>query len=163
LGKGDGTFQTPSTLKVNQGGLARSPFFVAMADFNGDGDLDVVACTDDALGAAFLAGDGQGSFSSPTTINLADMCQQVLTADLNNDGKADLLIRIPQTPFGQPTVFSALGNGNGTFTKAKNLPSTEQIFGATVADLNNDGIPDVVLSEPGTLETLLGDGRGNFT
>ena len=162
LGNGDGTFQSPSTLKVVQGGLARSPFFVAMADFNGDGNPDVVACTDDALGASFLPGDGKGSFKSPTIINLADMCQQVLTADLNNDGKADLLIRIPQTPFGQPTVFSAIGNGNGTFAKAKSLPSTEQIFGATLADLNNDGIPDVILSEPGALETLLGNGSGNF-
>lgn len=164
LGNGDGSFQTPSTFKIIQppGNFARSPNFVAMADFNGDGNLDVVACTDDALGASFLAGDGKGSFASPTLIRLADMCQQVLTADLNNDGKPDLLIRLPQTPFGQPTVFSALGHGDGTFTTPKNLPSTEQIFGATIGDLNNDGIPDVVLSEPGALETLLGDGRGNF-
>src|SRR5262249_22815842 len=103
-----------------------------------------------------------GSFATPTVISLADMCQQVLTADLDNDGKADLLIRLPQTPFGSSTVFTAMGNGDGTFAKAKNLPSTEQIFGATLADLNNDGIPDVILSEPGALETLLGDGSGNF-
>ena len=162
LGNGDGSFQSPSTLKVKQGGLARSPFFVAMADFNGDGDLDVVACTDDALGASFLAGDGKGGFASPALISLSDLCQQVLTADLNNDGKADLLIRAPQTPFGQPTVFVALGHGDGTFAKAKSLPSTEQIFGATIADLNNDGIPDVILAEPEALETLLGAGNGNF-
>jgi hypothetical protein len=101
--------------------------------------------------------------ATPTTISLSDMCQQILTADLNHDGKADLLIREPQTPFGQATVFVALGQGNGTFAKAKSLPSTEQIFGATIGDLNNDGITDIVLSEPGALETLLGDGRGNFT
>jgi hypothetical protein len=165
LGNGDGSFQAPNTFEIIQppGNFARSPNFVAMADFNGDGNLDVVACTDDALGASFLPGDGKGSFSSPTLISLQDMCQQVLATDLNNDGKADLVIRLPQTPFGQPTVFSSLGNGDGTFTQAKSLPTTEQIFGAATADLNNDGIPDVILSEPGALETLLGDGHGNFT
>ena len=163
LGNGDGTFQTPSTFKIIQppGNFARNPNFLAAADFNRDGNLDLVACTDDAKGPSLLLGDGKGGFRNPVIISLADACQQVLTADLNRDGKMDLVFRLPQDPFLLPAVFVALGNGDGTFKKPVTV-SSQQIFGITLADLNNDGIPDLLLSEPGAIETMLGDGQGNF-
>jgi hypothetical protein len=164
LGNGNGTFQPPSTFKIIQppGDFARSPRFVTAADFNQDGNLDVVACTDDAKGPSFLPGDGKGSFSKPVLINLGSDCLEVEAADLNRDGKADLIIRIPPDPFLlNPSVFVALGNGDGTFTKPKIL-TRDDVFGFAIGDLNNDGIPDLVLTEPSATKTLLGDGEGNF-
>jgi VCBS repeat protein len=81
---------------------------------------------------------------------------------LNRDGKADLIIRIPPDPFLlNPSVFVALGNSDGTFTKPKIL-TRDDVFGFAIGDLNNDGIPDLVLTEPSATKTLLGDGEGNF-
>ncbi|HKF03988.1 MAG TPA: VCBS repeat-containing protein [Candidatus Sulfotelmatobacter sp.] len=164
LGNGDGTFQPPSTFNIIQppGNFARSPRFVTAADFNQDGDLDVVACTDDAKGPSFLPGDGKGSFGKPILISLGSDCLEVEAADLNRDGKADLIIRIPPDPFLlNPSVFVALGNGDGTFTKPKIL-TRDDVFGFAIGDLNNDGILDLVLTEPSATKTLLGDGQGNF-
>jgi hypothetical protein len=165
LGNGDGTFQPTNALKVilpSSGNFARNPRYVTAADFNNDGNLDLVACTDDAEGPSTLLGDGNGGFAAPLQIDLGEDCLQVEAADLNRDGKADLVIRVSPGPFQLPEIFVALGNGDGTFQKPKVL-TNDEVFGFTIADLNNDGIPDLVLAENGATKVLLGEGDGKFT
>jgi hypothetical protein len=165
LGNGDGTFQPTSTVKIIQpppANFARNPRYVAAADFNNDGNLDLVACTDDAEGPSMLLGDGKGGFAAPLQINLGQDCLQVEAADLNRDGKQDLVIRVSPGPFQLPEIFVALGNGDGTFQKPKVL-TNDEVFGFTIADLNNDGIPDLVLAENGATKALLGEGNGKFS
>jgi hypothetical protein len=155
---------TMITIKIIQKNILRSPRFVTAADFNHDGNLDLVACTDDEGGATLLLGDGKGGFGTPTLINLNSACQQVLTADLNRDGEADLVFRLEA---GKGSVLAALGKGNGTFSIPQLVSSANgAAVGIAVGDLNNDGIPDILITEdtiPGVIETLLGDGHGKFT
>jgi hypothetical protein len=67
------------------------------------------------------------------------------TGDFNRDGKADIAYL---SIFDDNRVSVQLGDGDGTFQ---------------LGDLNHDGIPDFAVEEDGVIETLLGDGKGNFT
>ncbi len=156
LGNGDGTFVSGPTLS----GLSAPKSSVA-ADFNQDGKMDLAVCTGDERGATLLLGDGKGGFPTSSTIKLSSACLDVLTADYNRDGKPDLAFRLERGPE-TPITFIALNTGNGTFGAATSITPFDA-FGIATGDLNNDGIPDVVVFEAGVLEALIGDGTGKFT
>jgi len=101
----------------------------------------------------------------------------VALADLNGDGKPDLVVgsncatsTLPCTTDGMISIL--LGNGDGTFQAAVTHDSGG--FGApaiAVADVNGDGKPDLLLASNcasyaacnnGTVTVLLGNGDGTF-
>ncbi len=69
--------------------------------------------------------------------------QQSIVADLNGDGKLDVVI--PYYSAGGPAVLQ--GNGDGTFT-SQVLYTGRNTASAAVADFNGDGMPDVASSTP---------------
>src|SRR5207248_254815 len=86
--------------------------------------------------------------------------RSVVLADINGDGKPDLLVG-NQTA-GTVSVF--LGNGNGTFQSAATFTVGSAPRPLTVADANADGRPDVVVPNGGTsVSVLLNTANGNFT
>lgn len=143
LGVGDGTFAGPTYL-----GAAAFPPLMS-ADFNGDGNVDIAGQDG---GTALVFGNGDGTFQPPVfPTNLQSFYPQ-LTADLNDDGKPDLI----------SGSQVALGNGDVTFTL---LPSFSQNVTA-ISDLSGDGRPDAVyqayndnMSQTGV---MLGNGDGTF-
>lgn len=121
LGNGDGTFQ-PSIDTPTLGALR-----LAVADFNGDGKLDLAVATGTSSPVQILLGNGDGTFVvSSTTVNSVD--GRLLVADFNHDSKLDLLT----------SGSELLGNGDGTFTLGPPIP------GAWIAgDFNGDGLTDL--------------------
>lgn len=111
-------------------------------DFNGDSIPDLVVGY--GIGAlAFLAGDGTGNFKSPVNISVTGEINFLLAADLNRDGKLDLIAgsgTLSGVP-GAVQTYVLLGRGDGTFQ-----PPTHAVGPGPplfVADLNGDGIPDL--------------------
>ncbi len=156
LGNGDGTFKP----QVRYTAGDNDPFYIATADFNGDGILDL-ATVNLAVGTmSVLIGNGDGSFQSPVSYATGGSPDYILAADVNNDGKPDLVV----ANYDDDTISVYLGNGDGTFQT--------QIISATgfgpndlvAGDFNGDGKLDLAVTNNNdvTVSILFGDGLGNF-
>jgi len=175
LGNGDGTFGAPVT--YDSGG--NDPVSVAVADLNGDGAPDIIVgnfCvwlnrTCSFTTAGVLLGRGDGTFAPAVAVNLGgSSSQQIAIADVNGDGKADLLA-IVAAPF-NGAVATLLGNGDGTFqAPTLSLLGSMVMYSLAIGDVNGDGRPDVVASGAGSnggglsrgiARVLLGSGDGTF-
>ncbi len=156
LNKGGRVFLPPATLPVP---AAR---YLRLADYNRDGILDLaIAVLGTRVSAVrILLGKGDGTFSQKMDLPIPSTPHsQLLTADFNSDGKADLAVN---TDAG--TLCVLLGNGDGTFQEALTAaagragPAADIVIG----DFNGDRHPDVALAKRETAGLLLGKGDGTF-
>ena len=98
LGNGDGTFQPAVNYTVP------APKNLAVADFNGDGKLDLAIWS--SFSIVVMLGNGDGTFKPP--IAAAAQGGAPVVGDFNGDGKPDLAIT------GTP-AYILLGKGDATF------------------------------------------------
>ena len=157
FGKGDGTFTYSGTLANTEGQPTMS---LTAADFNGDGNLDLVALNNINGGSpTVLLGYGHGAFNAVEQ-NIEIVGPSSAAGDFNGDGKLDLAVNgaTNGTPSGAVIL---LGNGDGTFTQKASISGGDFV---TVADFNGDGKLDLAVcdSATNTVTILLGDGTGNF-
>jgi hypothetical protein len=146
---------------------------VEIADLNGDGHPDLVVANQYGIGQNSLVGsigvfmgNGDGTFQPEVNYSSGGSdyyAARAVIADVNGDGKPDVLVANEGFAGEAATVGVLLGNGDGTFqnvvTYAVMNPST-----LAVADLNGDGKPDLVVGSccNQTVSVLLGNGDGTF-
>ena len=145
---------------------------VAAGDFDGDGNSDLVTDSWGTDQVEVLLGDGQGNFKTPGTFVPVGKhpYQRVRSADVNGDGKADIIT----TNLEGDNVTVLLAGGKGGFNPATGSPFQcgDSPFNLAVGDVNADGKPDLaIVNSPGStsdrrgkegLTVLLGDGAGGF-
>ncbi|MFZ0394261.1 MAG: chitobiase/beta-hexosaminidase C-terminal domain-containing protein [Terracidiphilus sp.] len=86
------------------------PVMVA-GDFNGDGIPDLILFSSQF---EFLAGNGDGTFQAPVTLNNNFFhVYAAATADFNGDGILDLAVSQPDLTTGAMSLYIYLGNGDG--------------------------------------------------
>jgi len=169
LGHGDGTFASQTNYAVHGSG-----FSTTVADINGDGHPDLAVADGGAPGAdpstvGVLLNNGSGSFAAEVTYpvgNTYGQASHVVVADLNQDGVPDLVVSEGSCCFNSFNTEVLLGAGGGTFGTAAPLGDTGT-HDVTVADMNGDGIPDIITANPSAspspqIQVWLGTGTGSF-
>jgi hypothetical protein len=164
-------------------GIAAFPLDAAVADFNGDAQLDIAAINSGSL--SINLGNGDGTFQAAQTTAIGSGLRSVAAGDLNADGKLDLVATssvwrcieygevwgyygsywtcINSVTEGFVKVL--VGNGNGTFQSAGDfiIASNSNPASVVLGDFNADGTLDAATSSTGNVvSVLLGNGDGTL-
>lgn len=132
--------------------------WVAAADLNGDGHVDVVAVYFHEGNVSVLLGNGDGTFQPAVKYASGGSgLFSVAIADVNGDGKPDIVVL--SYPPSAGLVGVLLGNGDGSVQP----PVTYSIHdgytsGLAVGDLNGDGYPDIAVAIRGDFDSCEGGG-----
>src|SRR5215204_5852199 len=150
--------------------VGSTPNYVANADFNGDGKVDLAITNDDSSNVSVLLGNGNGTLQTKQDIPVERRPSSVTSVDFNEDGNADLAISYSASIRDASGVYSyngsvLLGNVDGTFQPKQDFPvGGYQPTSITSADFNKDTIADLAVSNYGShdVSILLGKGDGSF-
>jgi Bacterial Ig domain/FG-GAP-like repeat/Glucodextranase, domain B/Immunoglobulin domain len=139
-------------------------YYITNADFNKDGLQDVVTVNNYSSTITVLTNGGNFTFSNSATLTVPDAPVWVAVADVNSDGKPDLI----SANYGDCgngntlTVFINLGQGN--FATNATLTVGYGPVCVVAVDVNGDGFVDLVsANQDNTVTVLTNDGLGNFT
>jgi hypothetical protein len=148
--------------------LGKAPdrtYSAALADLDGDGDLDVVVSNDEPDRKLVYFNDGQANFTEGATFGDPSWSTRYVTlGDLNGDGFPDIVAANRAAGPGAPRPsFLCLNDHNGHFPVCDTLP-TESATSIVAADLDGDGKPDLFVPhrDGGQCVILWGDGQGRF-
>jgi hypothetical protein len=156
FGNGDGTFRASANYNIGDW------IGQASADFNHDGNLDVMAFSSHQV--AVMLGSSHGILAAPIITTPPQPIAWAAAGDVNGDGKADLVISAQtNTTDGQMAVL--LGNGDGTFQPQVLYSTGDTTYPGlvTLADVNKDGKLDIIETNgDNTVSVLLNTGNGTF-
>ncbi len=130
-----------------------SPTTLKTGDFNDDGNLDLLARSEDSI--SIYHGDGAGGFTHAYV--LTEYNEGVTVGDFNGDGRDDFA-------YIAWDLVTYLSNAGGGFTQDQYLSVDAGFYSVSTGDINGDGITDIT----GTgLERLryyvyIGNGDGSF-
>jgi hypothetical protein len=147
-------------LVARQWSLSGSGTGAAVRDLNGDGLDDVVVTS--VGGVSVLVATGEGRFTDPAPLHAGSEPREVVAADLDGDGRVDLVVRNDDRRSGGITVL--MGNGDGTFRAAVDYGAGGGASWMALADFDGDGRLDIVVSRPNRVDLsfLAGKGDGTF-
>jgi hypothetical protein len=131
LGNGDGTFQSEVRSPAPQ-----EPVFLAAADFNGDGIIDIAGTQGFSSFQGIYLGNGDGTFAAGTQFDNRVAANAMLADDYNEDGKPDLLVAVG----GEMLAYRNLGSASFATPVSFGPP----LFRFAAGDIDGDGVPDLI-------------------
>ena len=161
LGQANSTFTAVTTpLRYASYGVA------AVGDLNHDGKPDLLVFEFPNL--RIWLGNGDGTFMEPTLLDLggqvAVTTQSVAVADIDSDGNNDLVISPDPNPAASfEPLLILYGNGDGTFQGPSTIPVSHRYGLISVADVNRDNKPDLVLTDSSGIAVITNLGNRTFS
>ena len=146
--------------------LDGSPTAIAVADFNGDGNLDLavteqrlVSGVETGAVAVFLGGGG-GTFGSQAIYSVGDDPEALAVGDANADHRTDLIV----ANNGSNDVSVLMNLGGGMFASEQRFDTGSAPTALALADFDSDGTLDIATADSGSddIRILRGRGDGDF-
>lgn len=142
-----------------------SPGAIAASDANSDGAVDLLTAGNSNL--TLLAGSGTGNFAAPSSAPASASQNRIATGDINLDGVVDVCTSNSNLA----QVYIYINNGLGVFAQTALLATGTFPNSAAampkIADVNHDGLPDVICANgnlsDGGISVFYGNGAGIFT
>ncbi len=150
----NGSFSFTSTFYGAQSGTTTS----AIGDYDGDGDLDIATFNRMVPSVSVFMNNGDGTFASAANKSVfTGSLNKLRSGDVDNDGDLDLLVGGEHQ-----TVYLLKNNSNGTFSTEVNL-GFSSVSDFDLADLNEDGKPDLITVHQTSNKITVSKGNGNGT
>jgi hypothetical protein len=168
LGRGDGTFADPYQVGVPQ---TLSPSAIAIGNFDDCGHPDL-AVSDDRLGRVFILVNDNGNpprFHDAGSVAVGAEPEQIISADVNGDGKPDILtldLGGPRVKDVSVVLWKRVVMGFPEFQTDIQYTAGARPSEMLVADFTNDGLPDIAMinqtATGGEIDVLVNQGNGVF-
>ena len=169
-GNGDGTFTaTPVSIPAS---VPNSNILSASGDLNHDGKSDLVTCNGSTLTVSLNRGDGTYTRSGDLQDLPASLVPfSISIADLDGDGNGDLVLAFdhPAADHAHPSSATAnsigiwYGHGDGTFEQPVFITPSRNFYQITIADLDGDARPDLILSDGYVISVQINRGNRTFS
>jgi FG-GAP-like repeat len=132
---------------------------VAVADYDADGDLDLVFYGEDDKVAAYFLREGERYIDATDRLPARGIANAVVAADIDKDGDPDLVVG------NNGPDFVLINDGTGNFTdESHRLPVSNDVTqDIAVGDVNGDGSLDLLFGNEDGNMLYLNDGTGTFT
>jgi hypothetical protein len=147
---------TPSFAARQSFASGSFPYAAAAADLNGDGKPDLIIANygDNDISILFnttATGATTLTFTAPQTFGTGNFTQSIAVADLNGDGKPDVIVQ--SATDGNISVLlntTATGATTPSFAARQNFAVGSIAFFVAAADVNGDGKPDLIVANAGS-------------
>ena len=158
INDGKGKFTNESSSRIPQ--VDHDSEDIGIADFDLDGDLDIIVVSEDDKTNELYLNNGDGTFrDGGSRIPVSGTSNSVVVVDVNNDGAPDVMIGNN----GQNNLLINNGKGyfeDGTIARFGEFMDVTQDL--TLGDIDNDGDKDVLIGNEDANRILINDGNGFF-
>jgi hypothetical protein len=148
---------------------ADGPGAISIGDLNGDGNTDFIVNGQTSSSATVYVGNGSGEFTAQTPYKFDGKVRSMLLYDMDGATDAhgnpieDMVVDASGGANAAGQIDIWWGNGDGTFAPTPLVLTLGRDYSlAAAADMNGDGLPDLVLSDGSLVSILYNQGGRSF-